>query len=150
MHGMENINWIRMPHVHKSEIVLVKMYINFNCSTINLFRLGWISYDDTTILQFPRHLLSRIEVSILVKLIIGVSKRMSSDSILYFLLHRHKELYQVALQVSNIEELQDVILNSLKALHKQWSDSMNTFREKFRLLSSLLVDHGIEIQSWYL
>lgn len=57
---------------------------------------------------------------------------------------RHKELYQVALQVSNIEELQDVILNSLKAMHKQWSDSMNTFREKFRLLSSLLVDHGLD------
>ncbi|KAH9305044.1 hypothetical protein KI387_009448, partial [Taxus chinensis] len=57
---------------------------------------------------------------------------------------RNKELFQVALQVSNIEKLQDVITVSLQAMHKQWSDAMNMFKDKFSHLSPLLVGHGLE------
>ncbi|GLJ27077.1 hypothetical protein SUGI_0530760 [Cryptomeria japonica] len=57
---------------------------------------------------------------------------------------RNKELFQVALQVSNIEKLQDVVLVSLQAMHKQWSDAMNLFKDKFRHLSSLLAVHGLD------
>ncbi|GLJ49168.1 hypothetical protein SUGI_1037380 [Cryptomeria japonica] len=57
---------------------------------------------------------------------------------------RNKELFQVALQASNFEKLQDVVLVSLQAMHKQWSDAMHLFKDKFCHLSSLLAVHGLD------
>lgn len=48
----------------------------------------------------------------------------------------------MAQQASNIEELVEVIRASLSVMHKQWSDAMHTFHEKFDSLSNLIVDHG--------
>nr|GMC89913.1 anaphase-promoting complex subunit 4 [Ipomoea batatas] len=55
---------------------------------------------------------------------------------------RKNELYQVAQQASNIEDLGEVIRASLSVMSKQWSDAMHTFNEKFNALSSLIIDHG--------
>ncbi|KAM1008679.1 anaphase-promoting complex subunit 4 [Malus sylvestris] len=57
---------------------------------------------------------------------------------------RKNELHQVAQQASNIEELVEVIRASLSVMHKQWSDAMHTFHEKFDSLSNLIVDHGLD------
>ncbi|XP_031125914.1 anaphase-promoting complex subunit 4 isoform X1 [Ipomoea triloba] len=57
---------------------------------------------------------------------------------------RKNELYQVAQQASNIEDLGEVIRASLSVMSKQWSDAMHTFNEKFNALSSLIIDHGID------
>lgn len=55
---------------------------------------------------------------------------------------RKDELYQVALQASNIEDLTEVIRESLTVMCKQWTDATHTFREKFDSLSTLIVDNG--------
>lgn len=55
---------------------------------------------------------------------------------------RKNELHQVAQQASNIEELVEVIRASLSVMHKQWSDAMHTFHEKFDSLSNLIIDNG--------
>lgn len=55
---------------------------------------------------------------------------------------RKNELYQVAQQASNIEDLGEVIRASLSVMSKQWSDAMHTFNEKFNALPSLIIDHG--------
>lgn len=61
----------------------------------------------------------------------------------HFIFHcRKNELHQVAQQASNIEELAEVIRASLSVMHKQWSDAMRTFHDKFDSLSNLIMDHG--------
>lgn len=142
----------------KDGIICFSIFGVFPVGKINIGELP-ISCSKETGISYTLHDASLFKVTLskdlrqLIVLCYGALTERTPDSKhgLYTLLintsvfqKRHKELYQVALQVSNIEELQDVILNSLKALHKQWSDSMNTFREKFRLLSSLLVDHGLD------
>ncbi|KAK9936264.1 hypothetical protein M0R45_013113 [Rubus argutus] len=57
---------------------------------------------------------------------------------------RKNELHQVAQQASNIEELAEVIRASLSVMHKQWSDAMRTFHDKFDSLSNLIMDHGLD------
>ncbi|ONI10243.1 hypothetical protein PRUPE_4G036500 [Prunus persica] len=57
---------------------------------------------------------------------------------------RKNELHQVAQQASNIEELVEVIRASLSVMHKQWSDAMHTFHEKFDSLSNLIIDNGLD------
>lgn len=57
---------------------------------------------------------------------------------------RKDELYQVALQASNIEDLTEVIRESLTVMCKQWTDATHTFREKFDSLSTLIVDNGLD------
>ncbi|CAH9112273.1 unnamed protein product [Cuscuta epithymum] len=57
---------------------------------------------------------------------------------------RKNELYQVAQQASNIDDLGEVIRASLSVMYKQWSDAMHTFNGKFNALSSLIIDHGVE------
>ncbi|XXG51629.1 hypothetical protein AAC387_Pa03g0156 [Persea americana] len=58
--------------------------------------------------------------------------------------NRKNELHQVAQQASNIEDLMEVVRASLSLMHKQWSDAMHTFHEKFDSLSTLIIDHGLE------
>ncbi|KAF3792150.1 Anaphase-promoting complex subunit 4 [Nymphaea thermarum] len=60
---------------------------------------------------------------------------------------RKNELHQVAQQASNILELIEVVRFSLSLMHKQWSDVLTVFHEKFRSLSSLIVDHGLDSSS---
>lgn len=55
---------------------------------------------------------------------------------------RKNELHQVAQQASNIDDLREVVRASLSVMHKQWSDAMSTFHEKFDSLSNLISDHG--------
>lgn len=55
---------------------------------------------------------------------------------------RKNELHQVALQASNIEDLNEVVRTSLSVMAKQWSDAMSTFHEKFDSLSDLIINHG--------
>ncbi|KAH7444281.1 hypothetical protein KP509_02G071700 [Ceratopteris richardii] len=55
---------------------------------------------------------------------------------------RSKELHQVALQVSSIEELLEVLQVSMNVMQKVWSDAHTSFREKFKGLSQLLREHG--------
>lgn len=57
---------------------------------------------------------------------------------------RKKELHQVALQATNIEDLTEVIRASLSIMHKQWCDSMQTFHDKFQPLSTLIVNNGLD------
>ncbi|PQQ07250.1 anaphase-promoting complex subunit 4 [Prunus yedoensis var. nudiflora] len=57
---------------------------------------------------------------------------------------RKNELHQVAQQASNIEELVEVIRASLSVMHKQWSDAMHIFHEKFDSLSNLIIDNGLD------
>ncbi|XP_020572737.1 anaphase-promoting complex subunit 4-like [Phalaenopsis equestris] len=57
-------------------------------------------------------------------------------------LNRKSELHQIAQQASNIDHLIDVIRESLSMMSKQWSSAMNSFNEKFSILSSLIVSHG--------
>ncbi|GMH05392.1 hypothetical protein Nepgr_007232 [Nepenthes gracilis] len=59
-------------------------------------------------------------------------------------LQRKNELYQVAQQASNIEDLTEVIRASLSVMYKQWCDSMHTFHEKFDSLSTLIAGHGLD------
>ncbi|CAN6450184.1 unnamed protein product [Victoria cruziana] len=61
--------------------------------------------------------------------------------------NRKNELHQVAQQASNILELIEVVRVSLSLMHKQWSDALTNFHEKFRSLSSLIVDHGLDSSS---
>nr|XP_011460293.1 PREDICTED: anaphase-promoting complex subunit 4 [Fragaria vesca subsp. vesca] len=56
---------------------------------------------------------------------------------------RKSELHQVAQQASNIEELAEVIRSSISVMHKEWSDAMRTFHDKFDSLSNLIIDHGL-------
>ncbi|KAL5699236.1 Anaphase-promoting complex subunit 4 [Ranunculus cassubicifolius] len=61
------------------------------------------------------------------------------------IIHKRKnELYQVAQQASNIEDMIEVFRSSLSVMSKQWSDAIHTFHEKFDLLSPLIVDHGLD------
>lgn len=55
---------------------------------------------------------------------------------------RSKELHQVALQVSSIEELLDVLQASINVMQKQWSDAIGSFFEKIQGLSQMLREHG--------
>lgn len=48
----------------------------------------------------------------------------------------------MAQQASNTEDLMEVVQASISLMHKQWSDAMHTFHEKFDSLSSLIIDHG--------
>ncbi|XP_062013274.1 anaphase-promoting complex subunit 4 [Rosa rugosa] len=57
---------------------------------------------------------------------------------------RKSELHQVAQQASNIEELAEVIRSSISVMHKEWSDAMRTFHDKFDSLSNLIIDHGLQ------
>ncbi|KAL3345404.1 hypothetical protein AABB24_024396 [Solanum stoloniferum] len=57
---------------------------------------------------------------------------------------RKTELHQVAQQASNIEDLSEVIRTSLSVMSKIWSDAMHTFHEKFNVVSTLIVDHGLD------
>ncbi|XP_057963074.1 anaphase-promoting complex subunit 4 [Malania oleifera] len=57
---------------------------------------------------------------------------------------RKHELHQVAQQASNIEDLTEVIRTSLSVMHKQWSDAMHTFHQKFDSLSTLIINNGID------
>ncbi|ESQ55223.1 hypothetical protein EUTSA_v10024471mg [Eutrema salsugineum] len=57
---------------------------------------------------------------------------------------RKYELHQVAQQASNIEDLTEVIRESLSVMSKQWADAMKTFHDKFYSLSTLIVDNGLE------
>ncbi|XP_020676578.1 anaphase-promoting complex subunit 4 isoform X1 [Dendrobium catenatum] len=57
-------------------------------------------------------------------------------------LSRKNELHQVAQQASNIDHLIEVIRESLSLMSKQWFSAMNSFNEKFSLLSSLIISHG--------
>ncbi|WZZ25145.1 hypothetical protein YC2023_008546 [Brassica napus] len=57
---------------------------------------------------------------------------------------RKYELHQVAQQASNIEDLTEVIRESLSVLSKQWADAMKTFHDKFHSLSTLIIDNGLE------
>ncbi|RZC03630.1 Anaphase-promoting complex subunit 4 isoform B [Glycine soja] len=58
--------------------------------------------------------------------------------------NRKNELHQVAQQASNIEDLTEVVRTSLSVMCRQWSDAMNTFQEKFRSLSTLIINHGLD------
>lgn len=58
------------------------------------------------------------------------------------LFHRRKELRQVALQASSVEELLEVVEATVGVMHKQWNEAISSFQEKFRLLSGLLLEHG--------
>ncbi|XP_073010500.1 anaphase-promoting complex subunit 4 isoform X1 [Typha latifolia] len=62
-------------------------------------------------------------------------------------LNRKNELHQVAQQASSIEDLIEVARASMSIMSKQWADAMNSFREKFSSLSSLIVDHGLDSTS---
>eukprot|EP00250_Pteridium_aquilinum_P014515 c22036_g1_i2 orf=98-2485(+) len=55
---------------------------------------------------------------------------------------RSKELHQVALQVSSIEELLEVLQVSMNVMQKQWSDAIGSFQEKMQGFSQLLCEHG--------
>eukprot|EP00249_Psilotum_nudum_P016685 c25944_g1_i2 orf=60-2372(+) len=55
---------------------------------------------------------------------------------------RRKELHQVALQASSIEELVHTLQASISVMHKQWSDAINMFTGKFWNLSGMLREHG--------
>lgn len=57
-------------------------------------------------------------------------------------LNRKNELHQVAQQASNIDHLIEVIRESILLMSKQWASAMNSFNEKFGLLSSLIISHG--------
>ncbi|GAB2252532.1 hypothetical protein Droror1_Dr00005379 [Drosera rotundifolia] len=57
---------------------------------------------------------------------------------------RKSELNQVAQQASNVEYLSDIVRTSFSVMHKQWSDAMHTFREKFDPLATLIVSHGLD------
>ncbi|KAL2619865.1 hypothetical protein R1flu_000070 [Riccia fluitans] len=55
---------------------------------------------------------------------------------------RRKELRQVALQVSSIEELIDVLQTSLAVMEKHWSEAITAVRKKFSGFTQLLHEHG--------
>ncbi|KAI4365104.1 hypothetical protein MLD38_021122 [Melastoma candidum] len=57
---------------------------------------------------------------------------------------RKEELYQVARQASNIEDLLVVVRSSISVMHKQWKNAMNTFREKFDSLSNLIKGNHLD------
>uniref|UniRef100_A0A1J3DF10 Anaphase-promoting complex subunit 4 n=1 Tax=Noccaea caerulescens TaxID=107243 RepID=A0A1J3DF10_NOCCA len=57
---------------------------------------------------------------------------------------RKYELHQVAQQASNIENLTEVVRESLSVMSKQWADAMKTFHDKFHSLSTLIIDNGLE------
>ncbi|KAL2475420.1 Anaphase-promoting complex subunit 4 [Abeliophyllum distichum] len=57
---------------------------------------------------------------------------------------RKNELHQVAQQASNVENLIEVVQTSLSVMAKQWSDAMHIFHEKFKSLTSLIIDHGLD------
>ncbi|GAB4831295.1 Anaphase-promoting complex subunit 4 [Ancistrocladus abbreviatus] len=59
-------------------------------------------------------------------------------------LKRKNELYQVAKQASNIEDLIEIIRASLSVMSKQWGDAMHIFHEKFDSLSTLIASHGLD------
>ncbi|KAG2249178.1 hypothetical protein Bca52824_088806 [Brassica carinata] len=54
------------------------------------------------------------------------------------------ELHQVAQHASNIEDLTEVIRESLSVTTKQWADAMKTFHDKFQSLSTLITNNGLE------
>lgn len=55
---------------------------------------------------------------------------------------RRKELRQVALQASSVEELLEVVEATVIVMRKHWSEAISTFEDKFRSLSTLLLEHG--------
>ncbi|BBN15342.1 anaphase-promoting complex subunit 4 [Marchantia polymorpha subsp. ruderalis] len=58
---------------------------------------------------------------------------------------RRKELRQVALQASSIEELIDVLQTSLSVMEKQWSEAITAVYEKFNGFTQLLREHGSNV-----
>jgi hypothetical protein len=65
---------------------------------------------------------------------------------LFYLHFRSKELHQVALQVSSIEELLDILQVSITVMQKQWSEAIASFSEKMQGLSQILREHGISFK----
>lgn len=55
---------------------------------------------------------------------------------------RRKELRQVALQASKVEELLEVVEATVMVMRKHWSDAISSFENKFRTFSTLLTEHG--------
>jgi len=55
---------------------------------------------------------------------------------------RRKELRQLALHVSSVEELLEVVEITVTVMRKHWSEAISTFEDKFRSLSTLLLEHG--------
>ncbi|KAL3681938.1 hypothetical protein R1sor_024894 [Riccia sorocarpa] len=55
---------------------------------------------------------------------------------------RRKELRQVALQISSIEELIDVLQTSLAVMERHWSEAITAVRKKFTGFTQLLQEHG--------
>lgn len=55
---------------------------------------------------------------------------------------RRKELRQLALQASSVEELLEVVETTVTVMRKHWSEAIFTFQDKFRSLSTLLLEHG--------
>lgn len=56
--------------------------------------------------------------------------------------YRRKELRQLALQASSVEELLEVVETTVTVMRKHWSEAISTFEDKFRSLSTLLLEHG--------
>ncbi|CAM6129711.1 unnamed protein product [Calypogeia fissa] len=56
--------------------------------------------------------------------------------------NRRKELRQVALQASSVEELVDVLQTSLAVMEKHWSEAIDSFKEKINGFSKLISEHG--------
>lgn len=48
----------------------------------------------------------------------------------------------MALQASNVEELLEVVEATVIVMRKHWSEAISTFEDKFRSLSTLLLEHG--------
>ncbi|KAG0565222.1 hypothetical protein KC19_8G174800 [Ceratodon purpureus] len=59
---------------------------------------------------------------------------------------RRKELRQVALQASSVEELLEVVEGTVTVMRKHWSEAISTFEDKFRSLSTLLLEHGSPVK----
>ena len=48
----------------------------------------------------------------------------------------------MALQASSVEELLEVLETTVLVMRKHWSEAISTFEDKFRSLSTLLLEHG--------
>lgn len=59
---------------------------------------------------------------------------------------RRKELRQVALQASKVEELLEVVEATVMVMRKHWSDAISSFENKFRTFSTLLTEHGSHVK----
>lgn len=62
-------------------------------------------------------------------------------------LGRRKELRQVALQASSVEELLEVVQSTVSVMHKHWNEAISSYDDKFRPLSALLLEHGMPVSA---